>query len=84
MSIKFDAQGPAAEADFYQGLDNPPELRSWREKLFSVSTKLIFSKEEYDTYWLYASNIWSIATAKRQRADGVTVVHYNCRYKRET
>lgn len=42
-------------------VQNPEDLGAWRQRLFSLPDEMnILSPEEFETYWPYVSNVWSL------------------------
>ncbi|OCK94735.1 uncharacterized protein K441DRAFT_659615 [Cenococcum geophilum 1.58] len=67
----------------HQILQNPPDLKQWRQRLHDVAEPLRLTKAEFDTYFPYVSNVWSYQK-KYIRKDGVEIQHWNCRMQPQT
>jgi hypothetical protein len=64
-----------------ENLRNPPDLANWRAKLFALDEAISMSKDEYDTYFLYVSNVWSChGRPYKRQVDDTEITYYDCRF----
>lgn len=59
-------------------LQNPPELRSWRQRLFSLDEPISMTISDYDTYFPYVSNVWKLNQRRKRKreADGASIANF--------
>jgi hypothetical protein len=63
-------------------LENPPDLALWRNRLHDIAEPIFFeSREKFESYWPYVSNVWSYNNKRNRLEDGAEFTYYDCRKK---
>lgn len=68
----------------HQMLRNPPDLALMRDRMHDLNEQLVFTREQFDTYWKYVSNVWSYQSKYIRKADGAETQHWHCRLQPKT
>ncbi|KAK2731563.1 hypothetical protein FQN57_003366 [Myotisia sp. PD_48] len=60
---------------------NPPDLQTWREKLFNVEDTLLLSEEEFQTYFPHVDNVYSHRSTQKYKRKPFVSHYWDCRLK---
>jgi 2,5-diamino-6-(ribosylamino)-4(3H)-pyrimidinone 5'-phosphate reductase len=74
----MSAQRVKLTLDVNPALNNPPNLKEWRDKLHDIDEELYMSLDDFKTYWPYVSNFW-VLQKSNNRVDGSSKTYYMCR-----
>lgn len=77
-------QGSSTHHGQFQGLKmipDPPDLESWRKKLFNVDDMITLTEEEFQTYFPHIDNIYSHRSTQRHKRKRFVSHYWDCRLK---
>ncbi|ODM22647.1 hypothetical protein SI65_00236 [Aspergillus cristatus] len=62
-------------------IPHPPDLDSWREKLFNVDGTITLSEEQFLTYFPHIDNVYSHRSTQRYKRKPFVSHYWDCRLK---
>ncbi|KAF2856185.1 hypothetical protein T440DRAFT_383910 [Plenodomus tracheiphilus IPT5] len=77
-------ESPFTNHGQFQGLKlipNPPDLDSWRERLFNVDDMITLTEEEFQTYFPHIDNVYSHRSTQRHKRKRFVSHYWDCRLK---
>ncbi|KAL4808302.1 hypothetical protein BDV18DRAFT_158407 [Aspergillus unguis] len=60
---------------------DPPDLESWRERLFHVDEMVVMSEQEFRTYFPHVDNIYSHRSTQHYKRKPLVSHYWDCRLK---
>ncbi|KAI1339579.1 hypothetical protein F5Y15DRAFT_383073 [Xylariaceae sp. FL0016] len=60
---------------------DPPDLQSWREKLFNVDDKIVLTNDEFETYFPHIDNVYSHRSTQKYKRKPFVSHYWDCRMK---
>ncbi|KAK0383278.1 hypothetical protein NLU13_9191 [Sarocladium strictum] len=60
---------------------DPPDLQTWRERLFNVDEMIVLTNEQYETYWPHVDNVYSHRSTQRYKRKPFISHYWDCRMK---
>ncbi|KAL4867021.1 hypothetical protein BDV12DRAFT_187008 [Aspergillus spectabilis] len=60
---------------------DPPDLESWRDRLFHVDEMIVMSEEEFRTYFPHIDNIYSHRSTQHYKRKPLVSHYWDCRLK---
>ncbi|KAF4457866.1 hypothetical protein F53441_305 [Fusarium austroafricanum] len=59
----------------------PPDLETWRDRLFSVDETIVLTHEEFETYFPHVDNVYSHRSTQRYKRKPFISHYWDCRMK---
>ncbi|KPM38124.1 hypothetical protein AK830_g8448 [Neonectria ditissima] len=60
---------------------DPPELESWRERLFNVDEMIVLTHDEFETYFPHVDNVYSHRSTQKYKRKPFISHYWDCRLK---
>ncbi|KAK7422200.1 hypothetical protein QQX98_001723 [Neonectria punicea] len=60
---------------------DPPELESWRERLFNVDEMIVLTHDEFETYFPHVDNVYSHRSTQKYKRKPFISHYWDCRMK---
>ncbi|KAL4982914.1 hypothetical protein BDW68DRAFT_191777 [Aspergillus falconensis] len=60
---------------------DPPDLETWRDRLFNVDEMIVMSEEEFRTYFPHVDNIYSHRSTQHYKRKPLVSHYWDCRLK---
>ena len=57
----------------------PPSIATVRSQIFCIDSTVVLSKTDWDLYWPYCDNIWSLARQNTNKEKTKVTSYYDCR-----
>ncbi|TLD34864.1 hypothetical protein E2P81_ATG05029 [Venturia nashicola] len=89
LQLEVDAQPeqpqyehkPDAHLEGLKLVPDPPELRSWRQKLFDVDDMTVVSEDDFQIYFPHVDNVYSHRSTQRYKNKSFISHYWDCRLK---
>lgn len=81
LSRASSQPGAADSPDEANYISNPPNLDTWRRKLFDLDEILVLSQDEYQTYFPHVDNVYSHRSTQRYKNRPFISHYWDCRLK---
>ena len=62
----------------------PPNLAEIRQQLFNAAEPIFMNETQWDAYFPYMDNVWSLHKTLGETRQGLTTSYYHCRLVRKT
>ncbi|TID21762.1 SAICAR synthase-like protein [Venturia nashicola] len=72
---------PDAHLEGLKLVPDPPELRSWRQKLFDVDDMTVVSEDDFQIYFPHVDNVYSHRSTQRYKNKSFISHYWDCRLK---
>ncbi|KAF2686561.1 hypothetical protein K458DRAFT_476418 [Lentithecium fluviatile CBS 122367] len=84
VQVQEVEETPVTNHGQFEGLrliPNPPDLGSWREKLFHVDDTITLTEDEFKTYFPHVDNVYSHRSTQRHKRKRFVSHYWDCRLK---